>query len=123
MAVVITRLCRDCVDGACVEVCPTDAIVEHRPADRVSELPNQLFVNPELCITCNICLPECPWDAICDEDDVPAAFASDIALNLRAFERAKEYHVPVSRLRSGGASTARTPTVEAVAQNRARWSA
>ena len=67
MAVVITRLCQDCVDGACVTVCPTDAIVEHRPQDRASELPNQLFVNPNACISCNLCLPECPWEAIYDE--------------------------------------------------------
>ena len=114
MTVVITRLCQDCVDGACVEVCPTEAIVEHRPADRASELPNQLFVNPELCISCNICIPECPWEAIYDEDDVPRPFASDIALNRRAFESSEEYHVPASRLLRGATS-------EEVELNRNKW--
>jgi ferredoxin len=114
MTVVITRLCQDCVDGACVDVCPTEAIVEHRPADRVSELPNQLFVDPELCISCNICLPECPWEAIYDEDDVPKAFATDIALNRRAFEKSDEYHVPASRLLRGATS-------EEVELNRNKW--
>ena len=38
MAFVITRLCRDCVDGACIDVCPVDCIVKHAPADRESEL-------------------------------------------------------------------------------------
>jgi Fe-S-cluster-containing dehydrogenase component len=34
MAYVITRLCRDCIDSACVEVCPvSDCIVEHKPAE------------------------------------------------------------------------------------------
>lgn len=114
MTVVITRLCQDCVDGACVDVCPTDAIVEHRPADRPSELPNQLFVDPELCITCNLCTPECPWEAIYEEDDVPALFVEDIALNRRASEKADEYDVPASRLH-------RHATNEDVAKNRAKW--
>ena len=114
MAVVITRLCQDCVDGACVDECPVEAIVEHRPADRVSELPNQLFVNPDLCICCNACVPACPWEAIVDEDNVPAMFASDIALNRRAFEQADEYHVPVTRLLRGASS-------EDVGENRAKW--
>jgi ferredoxin len=114
MAVVITRLCQDCVDGACVDSCPVDAIVEHRPADRTSELPNQLFVNPDLCISCNQCTPECPWEAIYDEGDVPPAFSADIALNRRASEREEEYHVPVNRLLRGASS-------DQVEQNRAKW--
>lgn len=114
MTVVITRLCQDCVDGACVEVCPTDAIVEHRPEGRASELPNQLFVNPELCIDCMACVPECPWEAIFHENDVPALFAADIALNRRAHEDEAEYHVPLTRLRRGA-------TPDEVEQNRAKW--
>jgi ferredoxin len=114
MTVVITRLCQDCVDGACVEVCPTEAIVEHRPADRISELPNQLFVDPDLCISCNICIPECPWEAIYEEDDVSKAFAADIALNRRAFEKSEEYHVPLSRLLRGA-------SCEEVELNRNKW--
>ena len=114
MAVVITRLCQDCVDGACVDACPVDAIVEHRPADRASELPNQLYVNPELCICCNQCTPECPWEAIYDEGDVPAAFSADIALNRRAYEKEEEYHVPATRLLRGASS-------HQVEQNRAKW--
>jgi ferredoxin len=116
MAFVITRLCQDCVDGACVDHCPTEAIVEHRPAGRASELPNQLYINPDLCIDCNGCAPECPWEAIFEESDVPAAFATDIALNRRAHEHEAEYHVPVARLRRGA-------TAEEVERNRARWAA
>jgi ferredoxin len=114
MAVVITRLCRDCVDGACVDQCPVEAIVEHRPADRVSELPNQLFIDPDLCICCNACIPECPWEAILHEEDMPAAFVDDIALNRRAFEKSDEYHVPVARLH-------RRVTSEEVERNREKW--
>ena len=92
MAYVITRLCRDCIDSACVEVCPEpDCIVEHRPADGASALPNQLFINPDQCIDCGACEPECPWEAIAPEDDVPRAFVADIALNAIAAARPAEF--------------------------------
>jgi ferredoxin len=115
MTFVITRLCQDCVDGACVDHCPVDAIVEHRPSDEhPSDLPRQLFINPQICIDCAACVPECPWEAIYDEDDVPAAFESDTALNARTLERPKEFHVPITRLRKGA-------TEEEVDSNKARW--
>jgi len=114
MTVVITRLCQDCVDGACVDHCPVDAIVEHRPGDRASELPHQLFINPERCICCMACVPECPWEAIYNEDDVPPEFASDIGLNRRSAQSEDEYHVPVGRLLRGASA------VE-VEKNRAKW--
>jgi ferredoxin len=92
MIYVISRLCRDCVDGACALVCPVpECIVEHRPAGRPSELPNQLFINPDQCIGCAACEPACPWDAIFPEDRLPAAFSADAALNERSAARPEEY--------------------------------
>ena len=89
MAFVITRLCRDCVDSSCVPVCPVpDCIVEHRPPPGAAALPNQLFINPDACIDCGACEPECPWEAICEEGDVPAAFDDDVALNAITAARA-----------------------------------
>jgi ferredoxin len=114
MACVITRLCRDCVDGACVDVCPVDAIVEHRPECGTSDLPRQLFINPDECICCNLCAPECPWEAIFDESDVPAPFRSDIELNAVSAQRREEFHVPVERLGRGASANE-------VLQNKARW--
>ena len=114
MAFVITRLCRDCVDGACVDVCPTDCILEHRPADRESELPRQLFIDPDDCIDCRMCEPECPWEAIYPDADVPESFEEDIALNALAAERRSEFHVPIQRLR-------RPVTTEEVERNKQRW--
>ena len=105
MVFVITRLCRDCVDGACVEECPTDAIVEHRPATGESDLPRQLFINPNDCIHCGLCAPECPWEAIYDEDDVPEVFQSDIELNALSSARPEEFHVPVTRLHRDASSS------------------
>jgi ferredoxin len=112
---VITRLCRDCVDGACVDVCPTGAIVGHQRADGApSDLPNQLFINPDDCIDCRVCTPECPWEAIYIDEDLPLALVEDLALNAVTLARAAEFHVPVTRLN-------RRPSSEEVEANKARW--
>ena len=63
MTYIITRLCRDCVDTACVAVCPVDCIYRYTGSDTVS-FPNQLYIHPDECIDCGVCEPECPVDAI-----------------------------------------------------------
>ena len=114
MAFVITRLCQNCVEGSCVDVCPKDCIVEHRPQGGESDLPHQLFIDPGECIDCHACVPECPWDAIYPDTNVPDVFEDDIALNARAALHPEEYHVPTSRLRRGA-------TREEVEDNKRRW--
>ena len=84
------------------------------PRDRASELPNQLFINPEECICCALCAPECPWEAIHDLDAVPTAFSDDIALNALSATRPDEFHVPATRL------VAR-PSLGEVRANERRW--
>ncbi|RMH61560.1 MAG: ferredoxin family protein [Zetaproteobacteria bacterium] len=79
MAFVVTQLCKDCVDTACVAVCPVDCF--YQPKEITEETPNMLFISPEECIDCAVCEPECPWEAIYPEEDVPEVFAGDIALN------------------------------------------
>ena len=94
MAYVVTRLCRDCKDMGCVSICPKDCILEHRPATGASDLPNQLFIDPEECIDCNACVAECPWEAIYSDGDVPDAFRPDVALNALVRERRDEFRLP-----------------------------
>src|SRR5262245_65380605 len=92
MFFVITRLCQDCVDGSCVAVGPiSDCIVERREGDAAADLPNQLLINPDECIHCGLCAPECPWEAIFAEDDVPAQFHADIALNALSTSRPHDF--------------------------------
>ena len=115
MPYVITRLCRDCVDGSCVEVCPvSDCIVEHRPGEDTSDLPNQLFINPHLCIDCAACEPACPWEAIALDDDVPLLFRDDIALNAIVAARPHEFVEAELRTRP-------KPSPAQVDENRGRW--
>ena len=81
---VITKLCRDCVDQSCVEVCPVDSIYGY--AGDASDVPNQLFINPEECIDCGACEPECPVEAIFAEEDTPEEWTEYIEINSAAFE-------------------------------------
>ena len=61
MAFVVTENCIKCKYTDCVEVCPVDCFHEG---------PNFLVIDPEECIDCSLCEPECPIDAILSEDDL-----------------------------------------------------
>ena len=115
MPYVITRLCRDCVDGSCVAVCPEpDCIVEPRPGGGATDLPNQLFINPDVCIDCGVCMTECPWDAIAPDDEVPLPFAADIALNAIVAARPHDFVEAAVRTRP-------KPSAAEVEANKRRW--
>src|SRR5689334_25401136 len=62
MTFVVTEQCIKCKYTDCVEVCPVDCFHEG---------PNFLVIDPEECIDCTLCEPECPVDAIFAEDDLP----------------------------------------------------
>ena len=72
MTYVVTENCIKCKYTDCVEVCPVDCFHEG---------PNFLVIDPEECIDCNLCVAECPAEAIFPEDDVPAQQRRFIALN------------------------------------------
>lgn len=62
MAYVVTENCVDCKYTSCASVCPVEAF---------HEAPDRLYINPETCIDCNACVPECPVEAIFPDYDVP----------------------------------------------------
>ncbi|MBI3092294.1 MAG: 4Fe-4S binding protein [Candidatus Tectomicrobia bacterium] len=107
---VITRLCRDCLDMACVEVCPVDCIYEYTGGD--DALPNQLFIDPEECIDCGVCEPECPWEAIFEEEAVPKVFKEDIELNKQIVGAERTVPEKPDKPR---------PTAEEVKANKEKW--
>ncbi len=72
MTFVVTESCIKCKYTDCVEVCPVDCFHEG---------PNMLVIDPDECIDCNLCVPECPVNAIMSEDDVPEHQRHFIALN------------------------------------------
>jgi len=72
MAYVVTESCVKCKYTDCVDVCPVDCFREG---------PNMLVIDPDECIDCTLCVPECPVEAIFSEDDVPANQREFVALN------------------------------------------
>ena len=81
MTFVVTDECIRCKYTDCVEVCPVDCFHEG---------PNFLVIDPDECIDCTLCEPECPIEAIHAEDDVPDHQLQFIQLNA---ELAKEWPV------------------------------
>ena len=61
MTFIVNEICIKCKYTDCVEVCPVDCFHEG---------PNMLVIDPEECIDCTLCEPECPIDAIVSEDDL-----------------------------------------------------
>jgi ferredoxin len=72
MTFVVTENCIKCKYQDCVEVCPVDCFYEG---------PNFLVINPDECIDCALCEPECPANAIFSEDEVPKGQEKFLALN------------------------------------------
>ena len=72
MTYVVTENCIKCKYTDCVEVCPVDCFHEG---------PNFLVIDPDECIDCTLCEPECPAEAIYPEDDIPEGQEAFIALN------------------------------------------
>ncbi len=81
---VITRLCADCQDTACVKVCPVDCIYGLTVEDPAYQ--KQLFIQPDECINCAACEPECPWGAIFEDTQVPEIFKDDTEINAQIFQ-------------------------------------
>jgi ferredoxin len=75
MAYVIAEPCVDTKDQACVSVCPVDCIHFDDGEDRT------LYIDPNECIDCGACEPECPVNAIFSEDAVPAEWAVYTEIN------------------------------------------
>ena len=82
MAYTITQLCADCKDISCTQVCPVECIYEYT-GDDPSIPKKMLLIDPDECIDCNACVPECPWEAIFPNDEVPEIFSADIELNAK----------------------------------------
>ncbi len=68
MTHVITSLCLR--DRGCIEVCPVECIVPGQIQDGYP----MVYIDPDTCIDCGACVPECPFGAIFPEDEVPSAY-------------------------------------------------
>ena len=113
MTWVITKLCRDCVDESCVEVCPVDCIWRYDGDDKVT-FPNQLYIDPEECINCGVCEPECPYEAIFEDEQVPDVFKEDTAINAKIVDQTDHRSVPEVEEKT-------KPTPDQIEKNKEKW--
>lgn len=74
MTFVVTESCIRCKYTDCVEICPVDCFHEG---------PNFLVIDPEVCIDCALCAPECPVEAIFAEDELPPGQEDYIEINAK----------------------------------------
>jgi ferredoxin len=72
MTHVVTESCIRCKYTDCVDVCPVDCFREG---------PNFLVIDPDECIDCAVCIPECPVNAIYAEEDTPPDQLQFIKIN------------------------------------------
>jgi NAD-dependent dihydropyrimidine dehydrogenase PreA subunit len=79
MPYIIAEPCIDTKDKSCVNVCPVDCIFGD-DEDRM------LYINPDECIDCGACEPECPVSAIFPPEELPAKWAVFTDLNKDYFE-------------------------------------
>ena len=85
MTYVICEPCIDVKDTACVDVCPVVCIHPTPDNEEFFEEEVQLYIDPEECIDCGVCEPECPVEAIYAEDDVPEEWESFTEKNADFF--------------------------------------
>jgi ferredoxin len=74
MTFLVTENCIKCKHTDCVEVCPVDCFHEG---------PNFLAINPDECIDCGVCVPECPVDAIVADNDTNTNIVQWREINTR----------------------------------------
>ena len=72
MTHVVLESCIRCKYTDCVDVCPVDCFREG---------PNMLVIDPDECIDCAVCIPECPVNAILPEEDVPQDQMKFVSIN------------------------------------------
>ena len=72
MTHIVTESCIKCRYTDCVDVCPVDCFRQG---------PNFLVIDPDECIDCAVCIPECPVEAIYAEEDVPEDQRDFIEIN------------------------------------------
>jgi ferredoxin len=97
-----------------VEVCPVDCIYGY-DGDDSATFPNQLFIDPEECINCGVCEPECPWEAIFEDEQVPTVFVEDVDVNAKIIDAKDGFSVPEVVEKD-------KPSPEQVQENKTKWS-
>jgi ferredoxin len=109
MTYVVTEPCVGTKDRACVEVCPVDCFYNYaneelnKKTGKAAPKPGDtgmLVIHPDECIHCGACEPECPVEAIFEDESVPSQWAEYTALNASAVESYSEEELEQNRVTS-----------------------
>lgn len=84
MSYIVGAACVGCKDTKCVEVCPVDCFFEG---------PDMLYIDPDECIDCALCEPECPTEAIWSDDELPAEQIPFIEINEKGAELYRDANI------------------------------
>ena len=75
MTYIVVTPCVNCKYTDCAAVCPVEAF---------HETPDRLLINPDTCIDCDACLPECPVEAISSDMSIPEEYLDWLEKNAEA---------------------------------------
>src|SRR3954471_24871138 len=78
MSYIVTQHCGDCKYTDCVTVCPVDAFHEG---------PRLVYINPDICVNCDACVPACPVEAIFSEELLPEKFQQYLKINAEGSQQ------------------------------------
>ena len=84
MIYVIAEPCIATKDTACVDACPVDCIHPRKDEAEFAAAP-QLYIDPDVCIGCGLCVPVCPVAAIYGEEELPAQWRQFAKVNADWF--------------------------------------
>ena len=93
MTYVITEACIGTKDRSCVDVCPVDCIHDDGDEDQL------LYIDPDECIDCGACEPECPVEAIFTEEDVPDEWKPYTEINVQWFNDKETARSKINEIR------------------------
>ncbi|MBI2322598.1 MAG: ferredoxin family protein [Chloroflexi bacterium] len=82
MTYIIAEPCIGVKDASCVAVCPVDCI-------HTTEEDTMYYIDPDECIDCGACEPECPVTAIFPAEDVPEQWKNYVEINADWFKSRK----------------------------------
>ena len=109
MTYVVTEPCIGTKDRSCVEVCPVDCFYNNADSQlnaKAGKEPGKagdtgmLIIHPDECIHCGACEPECPVEAIYEDDDVPEKWTEYVKLNQTVAESLSDEDLDKTRVTS-----------------------
>ena len=109
MTYVVTEPCIGTKDRSCVEVCPVDCFYNHSNGELNTKAAREpvkpgdlgmLVIHPDECIHCGACEPECPVEAIYEDDDVPDKWVEYKEINTQVTSAFTDEELDANRVTS-----------------------